>query len=92
MYFIAALPLNTPIAAHFYAGKNGLMVERLEARCEVAVAFSRRSRHMLCIYSDMASSNRSSPALRSVAQIHRKSGVPANARMGPGPVCRAAHE
>jgi hypothetical protein len=22
MYFIAALPLNTPIAAHFYAGKK----------------------------------------------------------------------
>jgi hypothetical protein len=44
MYFIAALPLNTPIAAHFYAGKNGLMVERLEARCEVAVAFPRWSR------------------------------------------------
>ena len=71
MYFIAALPLNIPIAAHFYAGKNGLMVERLEARCEVAVALPRRSRRMRCIYSDMASSNRSSPALRLVAQIHR---------------------
>jgi hypothetical protein len=92
MYFIAALPLNIPIAAHFYAGKNGLMVERLEARCEVAVALPRRSRRIRCIYSDMASSNRSSPALRLVAQIHRKSGVPANARMGSGPVCRAAHE
>jgi hypothetical protein len=85
-YFIAALPLNIPIAAHFYAGKNGLMVERLEARCEVAVALPRLSRRIRCIYSDMASSNRSSPALRLVAQIHRKSSVPANARMGPGPV------
>jgi len=47
---------------------------------------------MRCIYSDMASSNRSPPAPRLVAQIHRKSGAPANARMGSGPVCHTAQE